>query len=222
MSSEWRPYTLEQIALSGKAGMVDGPFGSNLPERLYTPTGVPVIRGSNLTKGKERFRDHEFVYVSDETAESLSRSLCIPGDIVFTKKGTLGQIGFVPSGKHPRYLLSSNQMRMRVDPEIADSEFVYYYLAQPKSIDKLIRDSEHTGVPKINLAYLRGFSVVIPSLQAQREVVATLRAIDDRIALLRETNATIEAIAQALFKSWFVDFDPVHAKARGEEPEGLP
>lgn len=221
MSSEWRAYTLEQIALGGKAGMVDGPFGSNLPERLYTPAGVPVIRGSNLTKGKERFRDHEFVYVSEETAESLSRSLCVPGDIVFTKKGTLGQIGFVPSGKSPRYLISSNQMRMRVDPGIADSEFVYYYLAQPKSIEKVIRDSEHTGVPKINLAYLRGFPVAIPSLQKQQTIVAILRALDDRITLLRETNATLEAIAQALFKSWFVDFDPVRAKQEGRAPEGM-
>lgn len=46
-------------------------------------------------------------------------------------------------------------------------------------------------------------------------------ALDDRIALLRETNATLEAIAQALFKSWFVDFDPVHAKQQGREPEGM-
>lgn len=201
--------------------MVDGPFGSNLPERLYTQCGVPVIRGSNLTKGKARFRDHEFVYVSDETAQKLARSLCFPGDIVFTKKGTLGQIGFVPTGKHSRYLISSNQMRMRVDPILADAEFVYYYLAQPKSIEKVIRDSEHTGVPKINLAYLRGFPICLPPLNYQQEVTATLRAIDDRITLLRETNATLEAIAQALFKSWFVDFDPVRAKQEGRTPEGM-
>ena len=222
MSSEWKLYSLEEISAGGKLGMVDGPFGSNLPESLYTKDGVPVIRGSNLTKGKERFRDHEFVYVSDETAQKLSRSLCVPGDIVFTKKGTLGQIGFVPSGKYPRYLISSNQMRMRVEPSIADAEFVYYYLAQPISIEKVIRDSEHTGVPKINLAYLRGFPIRLPSLNSQRHITAVLRALDDRIALLRETNATLEAIAQALFKSWFVDFDPVHAKARGEQPEALP
>jgi len=212
MSSEWKQFSLEQIALGGKEGMVDGPFGSNLPERLYTESGIPVIRGSNLTKGKERFRDHEFVYISDETAQKLSRSMCLPGDIVFTKKGTLGQIGFVPLGKHSCYLISSNQMRMRVDPLIADAEFVYYYLAQPKSIEKVIRDSEHTGVPKINLAYLRSFPIWLPPLLYQRRITTILRAIDDRITLLRETNATLEAIAQALFKSWFVDFDPVRAK----------
>jgi type I restriction enzyme S subunit len=58
-------------------------------------------------------------------------------------------------------------------------------------------------------------------LHVQREVVASLRALDDRIALLRETNATLEAIAQALFKSWFVDFDPVRAKSQGLAPAGM-
>ena len=92
----WHSYTLAQIALDGKDGLVDGPFGSNLPERLYTASGIPVIRGSNLSKGKERFKDTEFVYVSEATAAKLSRSQCLPNDIVFTKKGTLGQLGGCP------------------------------------------------------------------------------------------------------------------------------
>lgn len=222
MSSNVRlSHTLAQIAVDGKDGLVDGPFGSNLPERLYTPSGVPVIRGSNLSKGKERFKDVEFVYVSEETATKLSRSLCLPDDIVFTKKGTLGQIGYVPSDQHPYYLLSSNQMRMRVNRKIASPEFVYYYLAQPASIEKIIRDSEHTGVPKINLAYLREFPIWLPNLSTQFEIVSILRSLDDRMALLRETNATLEGITQASFKSWFVDFDPVRAKQRGLIPEGM-
>ena len=60
-----------------------------------------------------------------------------------------------------------------------------------------------------------------PPLVVQRSAANVLKNLDDRIALLRETNATLEAIAQALFKSWFVDFDPVHAKARGEPPQGM-
>ncbi|TDP74055.1 restriction endonuclease subunit S [Roseateles toxinivorans] len=221
MSSEWQRFRLEDVALPGKDGLVDGPFGSNLPSSAYTPEGIPVIRGSNLTKGEERFRSHEFVYVSSETADKLSRSLCLPNDIIFTKKGTLGQIGLVPAGPHPVYLLSSNQMRMRVDGKRADAEFVYYYLAQRESIEKIIRDSEHTGVPKINLGYLRSFPIVLPEVSTQRAIASALSTFDDRIALLRETNATLEAIAQALFKSWFVDFDPVRAKREGRAPEGM-
>jgi type I restriction enzyme S subunit len=209
------------IALPGKDGLVDGPFGSNLPSSAYTQAGVPVIRGSNLTKGAERFKSDDFVYVSSDTAARLSRSLCLPNDIVFTKKGTLGQIGMVPFGKHSTYLLSSNQMRLRVDESCADPEFVYYYLAQPESIDKIIRDSEHTGVPKINLGYLRSFPIYLPEVRTQRVIASVLSAFDERITVLRETNATLETIAQALFKSWFVDFDPVRAKMAGRAPEGM-
>jgi type I restriction enzyme S subunit len=220
-SDQWRSYCLADISLPGKDGLVDGPFGSNLPSSSYTKEGIPVIRGSNLSKGNERFKSDDFVYVSEETSGLLSRSQCIPDDIIFTKKGTLGQIGIVPNGPFPVYLLSSNQMRMRVNLEIADPEFVYYYLAQSASIEKIIRDSEHTGVPKINLAYIKAFPISLPALESQKSVVTVLRALDDHIALLRETNATLEAIAQALFKSWFVDFDPVRAKADGREPEGM-
>jgi type I restriction enzyme S subunit len=65
------------------------------------------------------------------------------------------------------------------------------------------------------------FELPIPPIEEQRQIAATLAEIDDRITLLRETNATLEAIAQALFKSWFVDFDPVRAKMEGRVPEGM-
>lgn len=213
---------LGDIALGAKLGIVDGPFGSNLPGTAYTEKGIPVIRGSNLTKGKERFRDSGFVFVSAEMAVKLSRSTCIPGDIILTKKGTLGQVGIIPTrSRYPIYLLSSNQMRLRVDPQLADPSFVYYFLAQPDSVEKITRESEHTGVPKINLGYLRNFSIRLPPLAEQKKISEFLQVIDDRIALLRETNVKLEAIAQALFKSWFVDFEPVRAKQEGRVPEGM-
>jgi type I restriction enzyme S subunit len=63
--------------------------------------------------------------------------------------------------------------------------------------------------------------VRVPEIREQRRISDLLGALDDRITLLRETNTTLEAIAQALFKSWFVDFDPVHAKLQGRAPEGM-
>ena len=68
---------------------------------------------------------------------------------------------------------------------------------------------------------LEALKIPKPHIEVQREVVAPLVALDDRIDLLRQTNATLEAIAQALFKSWFIDFDPVRAKAAGREPDGM-
>ncbi len=69
--------------------------------------------------------------------------------------------------------------------------------------------------------HLLGYLVKVPTKREQQEIAKILGTLDDRITLLRETNATLEAIAQALFKSWFVDFDPVHAKMQGRTPEGM-
>lgn len=76
-------------------------------------------------------------------------------------------------------------------------------------------------MPKLTQANLNRIKVPCPSLKVQAQIVSVLGALDDRITLLRETNATLEAIAQALFKSWFVDFDPVRAKQQGLAPEGM-
>ncbi|MEZ9814936.1 restriction endonuclease subunit S [Vibrio lentus] len=212
--------TLGEIAL-GSSGAVDGPFGSNLKASSYTESGVPVIRGSNLSLGLDEFKPDEFVYVGDETFSRLARSECLPQDIIFTKKGTLGQTGFVPPEPYSSYLVSSNQMRLRVDPKKANPKYVYYWVSSKKAIDKIRGESEHTGVPKINLDYLKKFPINLPTLSYQDNAVQILDNLNDKIALNFQTNQTLEEVAQTIFKSWFVDFAPVKAKMSGEQPEGM-
>lgn len=218
---EWQLTTLGNIAKK-EYGLVDGPFGSNLPASDYVPLGIPVIRGSNLSLGETSFKGDEFVYVSEETAKRLERSLCEPEDIIFTKKGTLGQTGFVPTThRYKKFLISSNQMKLSVDRKVADPRFVYYYVSSPTSREKIIRDSEVTGVPKTNLAYLRTFPIVLPPLDEQKAIAHVLGTLDDKIELNQQMNHTLESIARALFKSWFIDFDPVRAKMDGRQPAGM-
>jgi type I restriction enzyme S subunit len=215
---DWIDATLGEIA-DGPQGFIDGPFGSNLPASEYVSAGIPVIRGSNLSLGVSRFVSDEFVYVSRQTAERLVRSQARPNDIIFTKKGTIGQTGLVPNlTKFPKYVLSSNQMRLRVNTSIAEPLFVYYYVSQISSVLKVIQDSEATGVPKTNLTYFRTFPIKLPPLQEQREIALMLGALDDKIELNRRMNETLEAMARAIFKDWFVDFGPVRAKAEGRAP----
>jgi type I restriction enzyme S subunit len=216
MAGEWSRTTLGAIAAKDGFGLVDGPFGSNLPASCYTEGGIPVIRGSNLSLGTSRFRTDEFVFVSHDTAQRLARSLCRPLDIVFTKKGTLGQTGLVPeAGPYDLYLLSSNQMKLTVNRTLADPLFVYYFVSSHESTERIIRDSEATGVPKTNVTYLRDFPIALPPLPEQRAIAHILGTLDDKIELNRRMSETLEAMARALFKSWFVDFDPVRAKAEG-------
>lgn len=112
-------------------------------------------------------------------------------------------------------------MKLSVDQEVAVPLFVYYYLASPASREKIIRDSEATGVPKTNLTYLKTFPIVLPSLPEQKAIAHILGTLDDKIELNREMNQTLEAMARAIFKSWFVDFDPIRAKMEGRLPAGM-
>jgi len=118
-------------------------------------------------------------------------------------------------------------MKLTVDRRVADPLFVYYFVSSPASTEKIIRDSEATGVPKTNVAYLRNFPIDLPPLAEQRAIAHILGTLDDKIELNRRRNATLEAMARALFKAWFVDFEPVRAKMescwqRGQSLPSLP
>jgi len=169
----------------------------------------------------ERWVGGEFVFVSAEKADSLSPNKARPGDLVFTQRGTLGQVAIVPASPYSEYIVSQSQMKMTPDVSKADVNFLYYAFRSPKQLDYIENTAIQTGVPHTNLGILRKTPIDLPSLVTQRQIAAVLGALDDRIALLRETNATLEAIAQALFKSWFVDFDPVRARQQGLAPEGM-
>jgi type I restriction enzyme S subunit len=111
---------------------------------------------------------------------------------------------------------------LRIDRTKALPEFVVYAFLAPAFQDVIRARTIHgSTVDRLPLTDFGSFPIAVPPLEVQGDIVATLRALDDRITLLRETNATLEAIAQALFKSWFVDFDPVRAKSLGLTPAGM-
>ena len=210
--------TLADLAGPGRNAIVGGPFGSNLVSKDYVESGVPVIRGQNMGS---KWVSGEFVFVSNMKAESLRQNIARPNDLVFTQRGTLGQVSIVPEGPHDEYIVSQSQMKITVDPTKVDVCFLYYLFRTPHQLEYIFNAAIQTGVPHTNLGILKSTPVELPALPIQKKTAAILNALDDRIALLHETNATLEAIAQALFKSWFVDFDPVRAKQQGAAPAGI-
>jgi len=210
---------LGELAAAVPNAIAAGPFGSNLVGKDYVPSGVPVIRGQNL-QGK--LIGGEFVFVSEEKALSLKSNTAKPGDVVFTQRGTLGQVSLVPPAPFPKYVVSQSQMKITVDVGKVSPEFVYYATTTTDFIKQVHDNAVAAGVPHINLGTLRQLTIPFPNRDGQDQIVGVLAALDDKITLLRETNATLEAIAQAIFKSWFVDFDPVRAKAEGRDAEGVP
>ena len=201
MATEWPSATVQEIALK----VASGPFGSNLKGSEYVEAGVPVIRGGNLAG--TRFTESDYVYVKEAKADNLSGSLAYPLDIVFAARGTIGAVGLVPTSNHPRYLLSSNLIKFTVNPKEADPVFVFYYFRSWYGQQEILAHVNTTGVPKIERALesLRNFRVPKPSLSEQQAIASMLGALDDKIELNRRMNETLEALAQSLFKSWFVD-----------------
>ncbi|MFM2068081.1 MAG: hypothetical protein RLZZ584_2990, partial [Pseudomonadota bacterium] len=114
----WPSVKIDAIKSNTRYALVGGPFGSNLTTRDYVDDGVPVIRGTNLPQDSE-FLDDGFVFVSEGKADALASNLAHPGDIVFTQRGTLGQVGIIPeSARFRRYVVSQSQMKLTVNHEI--------------------------------------------------------------------------------------------------------
>ena len=221
MSSEWQQLTLDQIKSPTKSAFSMGPFGSRIKAENFVSSGVPVIKGRNLNGDLNR---SSFDFLTSEKAAELSTSIARRLDLVITHRGTLGQVGIIPpDSRHPEYIVSQSQLKLSFDQTKANPYYIYYFLRSPVGQRCLLANTSQVGVPAIAhaLTSVRYIRVPLPPLGIQDSIVGILRLLDDRIALLRETNATLEAIAQALFKSWFVDFDPVRAKQEGREPEGM-
>ncbi|MBG6311004.1 restriction endonuclease subunit S [Pseudomonas aeruginosa] len=223
MSSEWRVTKIEEIAAPFSTALATGPFGSAISSKYFVDSGVPVIRGANLSAdASTRLIDADLAFVSQEKASEFQRSVATRGDLVFTCWGTINQVGLIDArSKFESYIVSNKQMKLTVDPVKADHRFIYYVFSGPVKQSEILDNGIGSSVPGFNLGQLRRHEVLLPPLEEQKRIADFLETLDDRIVLLRETNVTLEAVAQALFKSWFVDFDPVRAKAEGRQPEGM-
>lgn len=222
LPKDWKWVTFEKIQASNQKAIVSGPFGSNIGRKFFVEFGVPVIRGNNLTIGTERFIDDGFVFITEKKAEEFSNCEAVSGDLVFTAAGTLGQVGLIPEKtKYPKYIISNKQMRARVDPKVADKLFVFYWLSSPEMVEYIEQRNTGSSVPLINLSILRSLPIPLPPLPTQRRIAEILGRLDDKIEVNRRINRTLEAMAQALYKHWFVDFGPFQDREFTESELGL-
>ena len=212
-----------KLAAPGKWSLNGGPFGSKLVSSMYTPNGIPVIRGANLPLG-QRFHDADFVFVSEVKAEELRAHTAAPGDVIFTQRGTLGQVGIIPaSARYPLYVISQSQMKLTVNPALADPTYVYYAFRAPEIVGRFIAMASTSGVPHVNLQTLRDFCIPVPPFEIQRRIASILGAYDDLIEVNRRRVAILEEMARGLFEEWFVRFRfPGHERVpMVETAEGL-
>ena len=222
MENNWTRKTIAECAADEPYSTQIGPFGKALTPKEYTSSGVPLLRGVNVNHG--RFYDDGFVFISEKTADKLSKFESYPGDVLLVHKGTLGQIGIMPKNrKYHRYIMGNSMLRVRCNTAKLIPEYLYYWLCSDEGQHYLFSRVSQVGVPQIQkpLTTLREASLPVPPLDEQKAIAHILATLDDKIELNQQMNQTLEAIARAIFKSWFVDFDPVRAKMEGRQPAGM-
>lgn len=206
MVDKWHTAKVDEIA--EKVAM--GPFGSSIKVSTFIDEGIPIISGKHLHGIK--LEDSEFNFISYDHAERLKNANVYRGDIVFTHAGNIGQVAYIPeSSKYKKYILSQRQFYMRCDRRKVLPEFVTYFFKTPEGQHRLLANTSQTGVPSIAqpVSYLKTIEIPLPPLPEQKAIAHILGTLDDKIELNRKINETLEAMARAIFKSWFVDFDPI-------------
>jgi type I restriction enzyme S subunit len=167
LAGEWRVVTIEAIKASCENALATGPFGSSIGSRFFVDSGVPVIRGSNLSKDVGvRLSDDDLVFLTSDKAREFSRSTVREGDLVFTCWGTVNQVGLIDKrAAHREYVISNKQMKLTPDPDQADSLFLYYLFSGPEFQARIENQAIGSSVPGFNLGQLRAMELRLPELE---------------------------------------------------------
>ena len=199
---------MKDIASKEKGSIISGPFGSNVSSKFFKESGVPVIRGNNLSNGAKKFIDDGFAFVSEEKADELN-AYAIKDDLIFTAAGTIGQVGIIEKNtKYDKYVISNKQLRVRLDTEKVNPLYAYYWFSSPWVVKNIVNKNTGSTVPLINLGIIKTLGIKIPTERITQDKIASfLSALDSKIELNNRSNAELEAMAKTLYDYWFVQFD---------------
>lgn len=194
--SEWK-----QCKLGGIADVQTGPFGSQLKNEQYIIGGTPVVTVEHINNF--RIKNFDFPSVTESDKQRLSKYLLTEGDIIFTRVGSVDLSAYV---KHHQngWMFSSRMLRVRVNNRV-DSRFLSYFFQQKSFRDYILSIAVGATMPSINTDILKSIPVSYPSLCEQKAIAAVLSSLDDKIDLLHRQNKTLEAMAETLFRQWFVE-----------------
>jgi type I restriction enzyme S subunit len=211
MAGDWKKERLSDLC----SEIADCPHSTP----LWTDSGALVLRSQNIRNGRLDLSAKS--YTDEAHFEQRSRRARLRGgDLVITREAPMGEVCLVPDGL--RCCLGQRMVMLRPDPKKCDSRFLLYSI-QSRAVQDEIKVNEGTGstVSNLRIPLLEALPIPHPPLAEQKAIAAVLGALDDKIELNRRMNATLEAMARALFQSWFVDFDPVRAKLDGRPPAAL-
>lgn len=208
MSSDVLVYS---VPLKSVVTFINGDRSTNYPKADdYTSGGIPFISAADLCDGRIQ---HETVKrITAAAFERLRSGKIQVKDVLFCLRGSIGKLARVEADEVGA--IASSLVILRANDAV-DPDYLYYWLGSKDTQQVALSLNNGSAQPNLSVGQLQAVQIPLPDIKDQRSIALVLKVMDDRINLLRETNVTLEAIAQALFKSWFVDFDPVRAKAEG-------
>ena len=187
-------------------------------KRVYQSEGISLIRSQNVY-------DHEFTpkglaYIDDSAAYKLRRVNVEKDDVLLNITGdSIARCCIVPKWVLPARV---NQHVAIIRPsDKLNSIFLQKYLSHPQVKAYMLRHDSGGTRKAITKGHIESFLIPLPRLDEQNRIAQILGTLDEKIELNRQMNETLEAIARAIFKSWFVNFDPVRAKMEGRKPAGM-
>ena len=208
LPSNWQQKKLEDCM----EAIID--YRGKTPEK--TSFGLPLITAKIVKDGRIN-NIQEYIAIKDYDSW-MCRGLPQPGDIVMTTEAPLGEIAQLDNRK---VALAQRLITLRGNPKILNNNYLKFLMQSSIVQNQLQERATGTTVLGIKQSELRKINLVLPPLPEQKAIAHILGTLDDKIELNKQMNETLEAMARAIFKSWFVDFDPVHAKMEGRQPAGM-
>ena len=207
MGGEWKKMSFDQLGriVTGKtpSSKGEGFFGGMIP--FITPTDFD---GRRIIMNTSR-------YLTERGAASVVSARIPPRAVMVTCIGSdMGKAAIAG-----RECVTNQQINSILVGDDNEPLFVYYNLSGRK--DEIRSHASGSAQPILNKSGFGALKITLPPLRMQQAIACILGALDDKIELNRRMNRTLEEMARAIFKSWFVDFDPVRAKAAGQQPPGL-
>jgi type I restriction enzyme, S subunit len=221
MAPEWRTATVAELQREGILLVEDGNHGEYRPRPdEFVSEGAAFIRAADMDAGRVIFDSAS--KINDRARQRITKGIGAGGDVLLSHKGTVGKVASVPQDA-PAFVCSPQTTFWRtLDPNVLDRQYLHAFLRSPGfHLQLRSRAGETDMAPYVSLTSQRSLFVTLPPIETQRAIAHILGTLDDKIELNRRMNETLESMARAMFKAWFVDFDPARAKAEGRDP-GLP
>ncbi|MEO8588547.1 MAG: restriction endonuclease subunit S [Flavobacteriales bacterium] len=198
--------TVAQLSEQRALFVEDGNHGENRPrQNEFASTGIAFIRPPDLKDGRVDFENCD--RINDAGFKRVRKGIGRPGDIILTHRATVGRIAITADDAPTVFVTNPGTTVWRsTKPDVLDQKYLYCFMRSPAFMDQLwAQVGNNSTFDYVSLTQQRGLFVAYPSLSMQKAIAEMVNALDEKIELNRRMNGTLEALAQALFKEWFVD-----------------